>query len=331
MIRIDGFFYAQGQSSRESARLIFQQDHLILQTAQTEQVIQAADISLQSQVGELAQHIDIAGLGVLESRDHEAIQQLREQLSATRENWIHRLESHKLAVVSLMLFAVLAIAIFIHSGIPQLAKLAAYGLPLQTSQYIGRETLALLDQKVFEPSRLTQSKQEKLRRLFEEKVQPVSSQPLQLHFRYQSRIGANAFALPSGEIIVTDDMVNLAQRPEHLLSVLYHELGHVEARHGLRSILQNSLIGALGFFFVGDVSTANSLIIAMPVFLTEMAYSRQFEEEADRFAVQQLRAQGLDPAIFAEFLRKITEGEGDGVRFLSSHPATEERINRLQQ
>ena len=49
----------------------------------------------------------------------------------------------------------------------------------------------------------------------------------QLEFRHGGYIDANAFALPSGIIVMTDELVELAKSDDELISVLAHEIGHV--------------------------------------------------------------------------------------------------------
>ena len=55
-----------------------------------------------------------------------------------------------------------------------------------------------------------------------------------LLFRDGGKFGANAFALPSGKIIVTDQLASLLN-DEQIVGVLAHELGHVVYRHGMRA------------------------------------------------------------------------------------------------
>ena len=68
-------------------------------------------------------------------------------------------------------------------------------------------------------------------------------------------VGANAFALPGGDIVVTDALVKLVGEGDGLTGVLAHEAGHVEYRHGLRQVIQSSAIGATAALLFGDVST----------------------------------------------------------------------------
>lgn len=80
------------------------------------------------------------------------------------------------------------------------------------------------------------------------------------------------------------------------------------------------------------------LAAALPATLMRAQYSQAFETDADLAAFDELKRRGISPRVFASFLRRMQQKEGaaakageEGVlRYLSSHPATEERIRRAE-
>jgi Zn-dependent protease with chaperone function len=114
--------------------------------------------------------------------------------------------------------------------------------------------------------------------------------------------------------------------------VLAHELGHLRERHALRGLLQASAVGALVAVWVGDVG---SVATALPAFVLEARYSRDFEREADAYAAAVLGANGLGTRPLADLLARLEASQGGPrprgglVAYLSSHPATAERIRAL--
>ena len=71
----------------------------------------------------------------------------------------------------------------------------------------------------------------------------------------KSRIGPNAFALPGGTMVMTDQLVELVDHDDAVLTgVLAHELGHLQARHGMRMLVQATAIGAVSSLVFGDFS-----------------------------------------------------------------------------
>ncbi|TMH81378.1 MAG: M48 family metallopeptidase [Betaproteobacteria bacterium] len=142
-------------------------------------------------------------------------------------------------------------------------------------------------------------------------------------------VGANAFALPSGIIIVTDGLVRLSRSDDEVLGVLAHELGHVKHRHTMRRLLEGSVTALIIAGVTGDVASTTSLAAAAPTVLLQTKYSRDNEREADAYAVQMMRRADLDPTHLARILTRMERSGGGRGRnmptFLSTHPRTGER------
>jgi Zn-dependent protease with chaperone function len=155
-----------------------------------------------------------------------------------------------------------------------------------------------------------------------------------LEFR-KSTIGPNAFALPGGTVVLTDELYDrVAGDRDILVGVLGHELGHLRHRHGMRMLVQAGVLSAVAGALYGDFSTLFSQI---PVLLGQASYSRAFEHEADVEAVRLMKAGGISPAVMARFFVRVRQPRaGDGAASaprlpslplaLASHPADAERI-----
>jgi len=91
----------------------------------------------------------------------------------------------------------------------------------------------------------------------------------------------------------------------------------------------------------GDASGVSELFLGLPVVLTELAYSRAFEREADRYALDYLLAHGAPPERFADLLSRIDQqhkaqaskaGDGEGwTGYLATHPPTPERVKLFRE
>jgi len=121
--------------------------------------------------------------------------------------------------------------------------------------------------------------------------------------------------------------------------VLAHEMGHVVHRHGLRQLLQGSVVTVLAVVILGD---ASSLAAIMPATLLELGYSRRFEREADDYTLEVLARRGVPAERFADILARLEqehrtrEGHEDAAKggenwsyYLSTHPPTAERLARF--
>jgi predicted Zn-dependent protease len=146
----------------------------------------------------------------------------------------------------------------------------------------------------------------------------------------------NAFALPDGRLYITRGLIALANDKAELASVLAHEMGHVIARHAAIREEQARQVAIIGHV-VSDVLSdpqVGALALAKSK-LTLAAFSRAQEFEADGIGVGISARAGFDPYGASRFLSdmqrnadlKASDGAGPrGVDFLSSHPATPERV-----
>lgn len=241
-------------------------------------------------------------------------------------------------------------------GVPWLSATLAGWIPASVERNIGEISLKQLRTLFLKPSGIPVTEQARIRSKFEALVQrayPAGDAPAwQLAFHKSDALGANAFALPGGSIVITDDLVKLLEDvPDATLGVLAHELGHVQNRHGLDLMVRASLVSALVGLVVGD---ASGFLATVPATLATQAYSRDAERESDAQAAAMLHASGISPAIMATFFerlqqlserkkadespspddqggkaKKTPDAQGDGASLpiaISSHPDTEERI-----
>ncbi|QXE90993.1 M48 family metallopeptidase [Geomonas subterranea] len=250
---------------------------------------------------------------------------------------VHRWEkSIGRAVVALALLVAIVFG-FLRYLVPVLALKVAFALPPRTEELIGRETLQVLDQVIMRPSALPRLRREEVTRRFRAMTAgDPQRQGWRLEFRSSKEIGANAFALPSGIVVVTDRMVELAENDDDLAGVLAHEIGHLERRHALRHLLQNSVTALVVATLTGDLVSAGSLAATMPTALVDAKYSRDFEWEADAAAVRFLKRQGIPVRRYAEILARLEadhyQERKDVPRLgelFDDHPAMLERVQKV--
>ncbi len=195
---------------------------------------------------------------------------------------------------------------------------------------LSAQTLKVLDSGFLLPSKIAEEHQQRLSAAFHSLRLPEGGTPQSaLLFRRSSQLGANAFTLPDGTIIVLDDLITGLDDDQQTLAVLAHELGHAHERHGLQMLLRSSVVGAFLTFYVGDVST---LLAAAPAAVVEARYSQEFERQADDYAAALLRQNGMSPGLLADALTKLAQLQPALSKggYLASHPATDERIRRLR-
>ena len=81
-------------------------------------------------------------------------------------------------------------------------------------------------------------------------------------------------------------------------AVFAHELGHVVKRHSLRQLLQSTSVAIISYFILGEATDGLlEALNTLPAFLMNNSYSREFENEADEYAIQLLKDLGISPHI----------------------------------
>lgn len=297
-----------------------------------------AEVRVTARLGRAPRLIQLPGDRRCETEDNEAVDAALAALGRERgAAWLHRLENNWRAVVAGLVVVSAATWVAVRHGLPAAAESIARKLPIEVNEQIGGDALRTLDRLVFTPSDFSSARQAELRRQFAELLaKNGDAYPYRLEFRSAKKLGPNALAFPSGVIVVTDELVELAEDDRQILAVLAHECGHIQGRHGLRTVLQNSAVVILFALITGDVSSVSALGGALPTLLLESKFSRTFEEEADAHAVAVLRRAGLAPDHLADILRRLEEKrpktglETKVLDYVSSHPPTPERIQRIR-
>jgi predicted Zn-dependent protease len=148
---------------------------------------------------------------------------------------------------------------------------------------------------------------------------------------------ANAFALPGGKIGVHTGILAVAKTPGQLAAVMAHEVSHVLARHGNERVSQTVItsggISALESI-LGDASMKDMILGGLGAgaqYGVLLPFSRAHETEADVYGQKLMAKAGFNPAESVELWVNMSQmGGGSGPELLSTHPASERRIQDLK-
>lgn len=287
------------------------------------------DIKIESRLGNTPRQIILPDNQSFTTLDHSQIDLLQKTyLPSALAGVIHFLESHLLfAFFALIIASVGTFGLTVY-GIPKAAESIAERIP---HNELGNHSLTILDETLFEPSTLSSEEQQRVLALVQPYLSNYPSVNPTLSFR--SGMPANAFALPDGNIVLTDEFIKLADIDEEILSVLFHEIGHIENKHITRRAIQGTALTMLVFFITGDLDLFD-FTAAIPAALMDLSYSREFEREADNFAIQEMSKYNIDHTHFINIMKKLEYGNkknetDDNIQipeFFSTHPLTSERI-----
>ncbi len=330
---------------------------------------QWAQIAIGDRLGNIERKLILADGSVFTTANNDAIDSLirSHKDSGVGSKWnlfLHRHETRITSVLAMLVLTVIFAFSFVRWGIPWTSQTIAHALPQKTAEFIGKRSLDFIDNYFLEPSQISQAEQQKISSRFETRLKPFGGDDniqYKLHFRDMSIGGIslpNAFALPSGDIILTDKFVELSQDNNEIDAVLLHEMGHVVERHGLEMLTQNSLTTMLVILVLGNPDGISEFATGLGTALVSSHYSRQYETEADEFAFNNMLEVGIDPQSFIDILSRmedysttaVDEEGADSIPkleeqdnndemndeeqlsdFLATHPNTQLRIKMAQK
>jgi predicted Zn-dependent protease len=333
MITFEGKYYDGRRPIAVPARLEFAGRQAILTAGPASTHYTADRLNVSPASGKADRFIAFPDGGQLQCPDHHFLDSLPQ--ASPSEGPVAWLEERwGVALSGVAIIACMLIAGYFY-GLPAAAERIAARIPVETEQVLGKVSLAWLDKKEwFQPTNLDMTTQQNIKDGFD---RLLSDLPLKDHYQLELRaskvMGANAFAFPGGTIVITDDMAKTADSPEEVQAVLAHEIGHVELRHAMRSILQNSAVVAAVAAVTSDAASLSVAIAGLPVLLAQTKYSREFEAAADEYAFNLLKQKGYSPDAFASLMERLAKKHGESERaftYVSTHPVTEERVKRAR-
>lgn len=313
-----------------------------------------SELHMSDRLGRIETRLTLQDGSVFTTDDHQAIDQLWRKTPSI-SHYIHSLESSLKWAFVAILVTTLTVYSFARWGVPWLSYEIAHALPESTNVLISEGTLELLDEHLFTKTQVSQAEQQRIREHFQNTLVPLEqakSLPFKLHFR-QWKMGkeevANALALPSGDIILTDKFVELADTQAQMDAVLLHEMGHVVQRHGLEKIIQSTAISLSFVMIFGDSSGVVDIVVGTAGLLVSSAYSRNHELEADKYAFKKMLQARIDPKNFAIIMQRLSgedapkdhektannigqaESDEPYSDYFSTHPNSKQRIQLANQ
>lgn len=337
---------AGASSRRQEATLSVADGQVVVTDAGGAAICQARqdEVKVSSRLANVPRQLQLPGGVVLSVADNDFVDRM-----LPGSGWLHGMESRWRWLLALAAaVAVLSYWAFAH-GLPAMGDHVARQVPQQHIDTLGKEVYdRLVDAGFLQPSRLDEAQRRHLQRLFGEVARDYPDIDLML---WQHRLvlfddegEANAFALPNGYIVLTDELA-AALTDDEIRAVMAHEIGHVHHRHSMRSLVQVSGVAGIIGFLLGDYSGLSLL----PLALAESKYSRDFEREADCFAAGYLARHGLPLSLIGSALAKLeqhaaeaAEEDDDALDLgdsrvlavllvaLSTHPPTAERHDLAQ-
>lgn len=261
---------------------------------------------------------------VVDLRDHGSLEikavsawQAAMHAAGHRPGIAQRMQTRWTVLAATVLASVLALVLFYRYGTPWAATQLTRHVPIAWEAALADRAMQQMDHGTLKASTLPAARQTQLRERFDALAAQARTLPpryggytprLQLEFR--QGMGANAFALPGGRVVMTDGLAQAAAKnglsDDALVGVLAHEIGHVVHRHTTRTVVEQGVLNIGLGLALGDVS---GLLSTGGALLTGLAYSRDHEREADCYAIALMGQARLPTAPMADLLLAIAHDE----------------------
>lgn len=227
--------------------------------------------------------------------------------------------------------------------LPELGDVASNDLSLATEKKIGQQIMHEI--RWHDPSYLDDADVEAYLNQLGGRLVAVSNDPgLGFYFFPINDPSINAFAMPGGFIGVHTGLLLTAQSESELAGVLAHEISHVTQRHIARQVFQSSKLGMASMVAMALALLAarsNSQVAGAAIATTQagsisaqLAFSRDFEREADRQGFEIMRRSGFEVRGMSAFFERLQKAvrlyENNATAYLRTHPLTGERLTDMQ-
>nr|WHW29437.1 hypothetical protein [uncultured bacterium] len=337
-LRLEGSWFEKGSSTAVPATLTMQNaagsfGRIDLHSGGKIDVVIAR---VSDRIGSIPRTISMVEGGSFSTTDNDAADQLANP-GAGRFSRMSKWEAFHPRLIAFLVAALVLIVAFVTYGLPVVAKIAAWATPPQVVAWMDSSALSTIDRLMVNKSTLDPDRQQKLKTQFEN-LAALSKHngQLELYFRDGGRMGANAFALPGGSIVVTDQLARLTT-DEEIVAVLAHEIAHVQNEHSLQQLYRALGFAGIVAIIAGDLGSIGEEILSGGGVLVAMAASRGMELEADSEAVALLKKTDIDPINLSTALDKLYKSVcGENIQdceasgWFSSHPGGEERRKALR-
>jgi Zn-dependent protease with chaperone function len=221
---------------------------------------------------------------------------------------------------------------------PAALRLAVALTPFSVEDDLTVATLTSMDGAILEETAIPQERRAlvedsfaRLVAIYDDRADARPDPSFGILFRRSELMGANAIALPSGQIVITDGFLELVEDDQAIAAVLAHEIGHVHHRHSLYKLYRGIAVQGISALLGGDMSRMVERGLIQAAFLSNLASSRAMEREADALSVELSLRAGIAPGKLTEALRVLTSACGDCEEpsWLSTHPTLEDRTRRI--
>ena len=171
--------------------------------------------------------------------------------------------------------------------------------------------------------------------------------PYDIRIDYATQDVVNAFAIPGGQIVIYEGLIESTESWDELAALIAHELAHVNERHSFKQIARSVSSYFLFAVLTGDVAGASSVVLDNATQVYQLSNNRAHETEADLVGLAYLRAAQIRPSAMYDLFTRLQsetqrlESEIEdktsykvdieaSMEYFQTHPATSNRMDKIQ-
>lgn len=340
-MNVQGHYFPNASSNYQLCVAKISGSHVEINHGNDEPVLYAInELNLSSAIAGLADELSFDDGGRFIPLDVD----FRWAFNAKNNHSLERFEKNKWAIIAAIVVTPLFMWLMLYKVVPAIAVYSVDTLPHSVVEQMGEQSFAVIKKLALDPTELPDEQQARVQRHFKTMLDELALEKsvYRLSFYKSQSFGANAFALPHGRIVVTDELANLlADKPNALKAVLLHEIGHVVHQHSVRITAQSAASTIVLAVIFGDLEGIAEVALGTGASFAQQGFSRDMEREADSYALNQLENLGYSSNDFADAIEALqsahtTENEhlkkvNNLLEYLSSHPSSQERIDNARK
>ena len=290
------------------------------------------DVKIDAALGSTARKLIFDDGTLFATEDHAGFAALDRGTRGARLHAIERFGPHLITFTGVCLVAGYLLWRY---GLDTIAVLAVAATPQVIVEQIDVSTLQTIDFVMAEDSMLSTEEQARVRSIYTQLLAALpenerNARNFELLFRAIPAVGPNAFALPGGTMVMTDELIQEFPEEDVIAGILGHEIGHVVEDHGLHRLYRSLGAYVLIALLVGDTGPMLEDILLEGNALLSLSHSRAQESAADEFGLTLSHNAGFDPAGLKVFFRRLSTEIGDDLQWMSTHPNHSNRVEAIE-
>ena len=339
---IDGFISEAQSSKNEPCQLAVDGNSISLVYAGQKEPANFSikELKFDPPLGSLNRKIKFPDGRIFETADHQGVDQLKNGGFWQR---VWKAETFGWHLLPLAIATpILAFGMY-RLVMPLLISAGMAVTPDQALYAMDRSSMESIDFTVTNPSEISHDRRVEIQKIFKNLLEarpknypgtdPDRIYKYKLHFRSSNFMGPNAFALPGGTIVITDDLIQEFSDDHVIAAVLAHEIGHVEQEHSLRQLYRALGMAAMVTVIAGDAGPMLEDMLWEGSAVLSLSFSRENEIQSDDYSYRTLKAAGLPTNGLIDFFEQIEEKfpSSEQGEWRMTHPIGDKRIANIRE